>query len=282
MSKVGLIDVGGGMRGIYGAGVLDCFLDDNIEFDYCIGVSAGSANVASFLARQKRRNYRFYTQHALDKRYMSLNNIVKKGSYFDLIFIYDTLTNRIDPIDYDTLLNTRTEVRVVSTEAESGRPVYFDNSCFKMNDCRILMASSSLPLACRSVVIDGKRYFDGGIADPIPINKAFADGCEKIVVILTRPLNYHKKPERLKKIYPKVLRSYPNVIAAINRRHEVYMNSINQLKELEQQGNAIIISPTKDLKVTTVTKNVTRLNNLYKLGLQNGEEKLKILREWVK
>ena len=88
MSKLGIVDVGGGVRGVYGAGVFDYLLDKDIEFDTCIGVSAGSANVMSYISGQAGRNYTFYTEYAMRKEYMGKGNFIRKGSYINLQYIF--------------------------------------------------------------------------------------------------------------------------------------------------------------------------------------------------
>lgn len=90
----GVVDVGGGLRGIYGAGVFDYCLDHQVQFDYCIGVSAGSANIASYLGNQKGRNYQFYMEYAFRKQYMSLHNLLHVGSYLNVDYIYGELSNQ--------------------------------------------------------------------------------------------------------------------------------------------------------------------------------------------
>ena len=129
--KTGVIDIGGGMRGIYAAGVFDGFIDFKIHFDYCIGVSAGTANIVSFLAGQRGRNYRFYIRHAQDRRYMSLDNMIRRGEYFNLSYIYETLTNHVDPLNYDALIASDSEMKIVVTNAKTAQPEYFDKRFFR-------------------------------------------------------------------------------------------------------------------------------------------------------
>lgn len=271
----GLIDVGGGMRGIYGAGVLDCFLENGLRFDYCAGVSAGSANVASFLANQKGRNLRFFTIHSLDKRYMSFGNWLKTRSYFGLDFIYQTLTDELDPIDYDKLLSTTSVLRVVATDAETGRPHYFGLADFQKNNSEVLKASCAIPALNRPVEIKGKLYFDGGVSDPVPVKKAVADGCDKLTVILTKPIDYIKSPEKLRRVYPVFLKEYPHIVEALDSRHEVYMDSVRYLKALEKAGKAVIVSPSRSLRISTATRNIETLKAFYDLGFQDAQSRIK-------
>lgn len=235
--KTGVIDIGGGMRGIYAAGVFDAFIDFGIKFDYCIGVSAGTANLVSFLAGQKGRNYRFYVRHAQDKRYMSLENMIKKGEYFD-------------------------------------KEVFLERSC------KALMASCALPIACRAVKINDVEYFDGGVSDPIPIRKAIEDGCDRVVVLLPRNVNLRKKPESLRYVYLRALRKYPEIIEAINQRHEKYNRAIDELIELREQGKAVIISPAVQINARINSKNPALLDRLYKQGRRDAVKALPEIRKW--
>lgn len=274
MFKLALLAEGGGMRGIYGAGALDCFLKEGIVFDYCIAVSAGAANVASFLSGDYGRNYRFYAHHAKDKRYKSVGNLLKTGSFFGVEYIYDTLTNTVDPINYDVFLNTPSAFRVVVTNAKTGRAEYLNNSHFGKNNCTPLMASCSVPAMCRPYSIGKREYYDGGVSDPIPVQKAIDDGCEKIVAVLSRPRNFEKPPERMRPAYTLLLRKYPQIIRALNERHIVYKNSISKLYELERQGRAIIIAPSEEVGASMISGNEKKLNALYSLGIKDAQKAL--------
>jgi predicted patatin/cPLA2 family phospholipase len=253
---------------------MDFFLEKGIRFDYCMGVSSGSANVASFLSEQQGRNLRFYTNYTSDKQYMSLRNWFKTHSYFGLDYIYQTLTNEVDPIDYDVLLSTKSKLKVVATNALDGKPHYFTNKDFQKNNCEVLKASCALPAICRPISIKDRLYFDGGVSDPVPIKKAIADGCDKLVVILTKPIDFIKKQEKTRHLYPLFLKGYPQIVKAMGVRHDVYMDSIKHLLELEKVGKAIIISPTQKTGMTLVTKKPDILQAFYKLGFEDAMKKM--------
>ena len=144
----GLIDVGGGMRDIYGAGVMDCFLDNGISFDVCIGVSAGSANIASFLAKQKGRNYRFFAQYASRKEYMGFYEFIKNGSYINLDYIYSYLSNSDseDPLDFDMMTQSDSEFIIVATDGNTGGAKYFYKKDLLRDDFWLFKASCAMPL----------------------------------------------------------------------------------------------------------------------------------------
>lgn len=274
MSKIGLVVEGGGMRGVYGCGVLDAFLENSITFPYSIGVSAGSANMASFISEQHGRNYRFYTNYSFDERYMSLKNFVTTGSFFGMDYIYTELTETVDPINFEKLVNTDMEYYVVAVEAVTGKPVYFGKEDVAKHKGEIFKASSAVPAMCRPVEIDGKMYFDGGVADSIPVKRALNDGCDKIVAVLTRPKGYVKKPEAGKKIYSEILRDYPVITKALNVRHYVYNHTLEYLYKLEEEGRAFLFCPDNPDGVNLITRNKEQLITLYNEGKVDAENRM--------
>ncbi len=266
--KIGIIDIGGGLRDIYGAGVFDRLLDDGVTFDYCLGVSAGSANVASFLAGQRGRNYRFYIEYSKRKEYLSAGNIPKKGALLDLHYIYGTLSNSDgeDPLDFDALMQNPTEFVVVATDAKTGEIRYFTKEDVSRDDYRIFMASSAIPVVTRFEEVANDFYTDGGVGEPIPIERAFADGCDKVVLILTNPdAPMHAK--RRDKVGSVVLRrSNPAVADLLRVRHEVYNHQRMLAHKLADEGKVLIISPDDTCGIKTLTKDTAALQKLYEKG----------------
>ena len=185
--KIGIVDVGGGLRGIYAAGVLDYCMDQGIHFDLGIGVSAGSANLASYGAGQRGRNYQFYTEYAFRKQYMSLSNFMERKSYVDLDYVYGTLScaDGENPLDYAALRDNPMAFYVVATEAETGQARYFDKSHIHQDDYSIMKASCAIPFVCKPYTVGGTAYYDGALSDPVPVEKAFQLGCDRVVLILT-------------------------------------------------------------------------------------------------
>lgn len=183
--KTGLVVEGGGMRGIYSAGVLDQFLKMGLQFDYCVGASAGAANLATFLARQYKRNYRFYYEYGVEKEFLSFQSFLKKHQYFGLDYIYDDLatTSGKDPLDFHTMIQNPAELEFVITNARTGKAEYVSKEHAKLNDYGIIKASCCIPIACSMVNLNGKSYVDGGVGDPLPIKRAFEKGCDVVVVV---------------------------------------------------------------------------------------------------
>lgn len=277
----GILDVGGGMRGIFGAGVTDCLLDEKVYLPYCIGVSAGSANLISYIAKQRGRNYRFYTRYAMRPEYMSLQNFLKKRSYFDLDYVYGTLsvTGGEDPVDYDAFFNAGQTLITVATRADDGKPQYFTNADFHTDDLSPLKGSCAIPGVCKPYKVGDSLYFDGGVADPVPVEKALADGCDRLLVVLTKPLDFVKKPEHFRAAYTRALRAYPNIVKELKMRADVYNRGVEKARALASEGRAVILAPAGGYYVTAFTKNEKKLERLYREGYeaaQNALSKLKL------
>ena len=275
--KTALLCEGGGQLGVYGVGALRCFFDNGVTFPYYIGVSAAAANLASHLAGHRDRTLRFYAQYAARREYMGLGCWLRGGSFADLNYIYDTITGPggEDPIDYDTLCACPDQLRVVATNAATGRAEYFGNEAFAGRECRVLMASCALPVYCRPVALGGQFYFDGGVADSLPVERALAEGCQRVVAILNRPPGYVKAPEKGQSLYSLLLRKSPAVAEALRRRHENYMRSLRILERMEREGQAVLIRPEEALPMHTFTRKPSALiERVCDMGYADAERAL--------
>ncbi len=264
----GIIDVGGGMRGVFSAGIYDRFLEEGISFDLCIGVSAGSANLISYVAGHRNRLRRFYVDYARRKQYMSLDNFLHSGSYIGLDYIYSTLSNAggEDPLSYDAFIANPADFITVVTDGETGEPIYFPKSSIKRDNLTVIKASCCLPAICKPIVIDGRDCFDGGISDPIPLQKAFDMGCDKVIVVISKPVDYRKAPQKHMPIIKAALKKYPKVFDRLAVRHEVYNSRLEEAIELQEQGKVIILAPQDCYGVNTLTREPAALEKLYEEG----------------
>lgn len=269
---LGIVDVGGGMRGSFGAGVFDYCMQNKIEFDYVIGVSAGSANAVAYLGNQIGRNLQFYDEYSLRKEYMSLHNFVKTGSYIDLRYVYGTLSNSDgeSPLDYPAMVRSGKTLQVVATLADSGSPFYFGLDDFHQDDYRPLDASSCIPVINKPVEINGIQFFDGAFSDPIPVQKAFDDGCDKVVVILTRPKTFYRDPAKDKLTALLLRRKYPEFSETASHRAEIYNKSLNLAKYYEQQGKAVIVAPDSIEGMKSLEKDPKVIDELYQKGIKEA------------
>lgn len=267
-----IIDTGGGLRGVYGAGVFDRLLDEKTRFDVLIGVSAGSANAVTFMGGQKERTKRFYLDYAFRGEYMGFGNLLKSGSYLGLDYIYRTLSNSDgeDPLDCARLLAYDGEVYLTATDEKTGEPHYFTKADIVPDDYSVLCASCCIPGVCRPYPVGGRLYYDGGVSDPIPVKKALALGCDEIVVILTRPVGDipDGKLERVSSALIK--KGCPKTAEALLKRREKYIASLSLAQELEKEGKCVILSPSDTHGIKTLTKDREGLEALYEMGYSDA------------
>lgn len=272
--KIGVIDVGGGLRGSFGAGVLDYCMEKGIRIKYGIGVSAGAANIASYLGDQKGRNYVFYTDYFERWQYMGLKNLMKTGSYIGLDYIYSNLSNHDGdyPLDWKKILENHSEMLIVATDANTGKPHYFHQYSMHQDFYDPIKASCCVPVVNRPYVIDDVPYYDGGISDPVPYKKAFEDGCDKVVLILTRPVDYRRIPKN-DQIFAKLLeKNYPNASRAMLTRSEVYNTCVDTCELLEKEGKMCIVAPDSIGNMKTLTKDKDAIKDLYVKGYLAGKK----------
>ncbi len=270
--KFGIIDVGGGLRGIYGAGVLDRCMEEGVRFDCCIGVSAGAANMSSYVAGQHGRNKPFYQDYSFRKEYMSVGNLVRRRSYLDLEYVYGALSNAggENPLDYPAMVENPAELVIVAAEARTGNPVYFTKEDLRQDDYRPLMASCCIPVIDRPYVIEGVPYYDGGLADPVPLEKALAMGCDRVAVILTKPIAPEQTGSRDKKLAKLLRHRYPAAARGLALRAERYNKTVRQALKLEQAGRCCVLAPDNTEGMATLTKDRESLEKMYRKGWQDA------------
>lgn len=272
--KTGLVLEGGGLRGIYTAGVLDVFLENGIAFDGVIGVSQGAILASSYLSEQKGRGIRYCKKYCGDKRMMSVGSLLTTGDFINVKFSYDTLPNELDLYDYDVFLNNTAEFYVVCTDVETGKPEYI-----RITDLRTQMdylrASASLPFLSRIVEIDGRKYLDGGVSDSIPVEQFRKMGFDRIVVVQTRPENYRKKPSKMSRM-GWMYRKYPQFLTTLDRRSEDYNLTMERIADSKRNGEIFAIAPSKALEVGRLEKDPEKIQAQYDLG---REDALKILED---
>ena len=277
---IGIVDVGGGLRDIYGAGIFDRCIEEKMTFDYCLGVSAGSANIASFLAGQRGRNFRFYVEYSRRREYMSARNFLRKRAYIDLDYVYSTLANSDgeDPLNYPALRDNPARMKIVVTDAVTGGSVYFDKSDLRQDNYDVLKLSSNLPGICPAYPFRGGMYYDGGLSDPVPVERALADGCERVAVILTRPREFVRTIGKDRYFALAVRRKYPKTAQSLLKRYEVYNRQVEFAKRLEREGRALILAPDNLFGVDTLKRDPENLKALYQKGYEDAEKLREFLR----
>lgn len=281
MSKTALVLEGGGTRAIYTSGVLDVFLQNQIKFPYVIGVSAGSCNGTSFIGENYRRQHDITVDYVNDKRYMSFQSILRNGMFLNLPWIFGELSYELMPLDQDAFEQSESQLTVVVTNAQTAQAEYYLVDSLR-EDCGVLAASCALPLATKGFEVEGHICYDGGIVDSIPVIHALEDGCDKAVVILTQHVGYQKNPPRGMEMIGKAMRQYPKLCEALANRHTMYNRQLEEVKELEAQGKALVIQPEQPLGAGTLERNVDKLEDIYQLGWNDGINALEKLKDFLK
>ena len=274
--KLGVVDVGGGLRDMYGWGIFDYCLDNGINFDVCIGVSAGSANVCSYMSKQRGRNRAFYLEYPLRKEYMSLKNFITKKSFLDLSYIYDVLSHSEgeNPFDYQAMVDNPAELIVVATEAATAKPLYFTKEDMSLNHYDPFKSSSAIPFVCKPYETNGIPCYDGALSDPIPVKKALEKGCDKVVLILTKPKDTPRVPGHDPKFAAMVKHKYPKSAEALKNRYLTYNRQVAEAKELEKEGKVLIIAPDSIEGMSTLKRDPVAIEKLYQKGYRDAERLL--------
>lgn len=270
MEKTGLILEGGGLRGVFTAGVCDFFLEKGIHFDNCIGVSAGACHGCSFLSNQHGRAYSVTVNYLDRKEFISMENLIKTGNLFGPEMIYHEIPEKLYPIDNEAFKKNGTDFYATVTNCITGKAEYKKiNDLFE--DVEYVHASSSLPLVSKEVFFDGIPYLDGGIADSIPIKKSIEIGCTKNVVVLTQPKGFVKQKTKALPLVERAYRKYPEMVKAVAQRHIVYNETLRYIYSLEEKGEIFVIRPEFPLKVRTAEKNKDKLKSAYEHGYKAAE-----------
>lgn len=276
----GLILEGGTFRPIFSAGIMDVLVQQGIEFPYVIGVSAGITNGVSYISKQVGRNLDVMMKYRHDKRYMGAGNLLKCQSLFGLEFIYSEIPSVHVPFDYDTYLSYQGKVLIGVTNANTGKAEYLDG--LKRDEKNMaLRATCAIPFVFPTINIDGVPYYDGGLADPIPIRKAIEDGNEKNLIILTRCKGYRKEASRQNQLAAKILKhKYPNLVPVLLNRHLAYNETIEYCEQLEKEGKALILRPSEP--IDSFEKDLDKLKHAYDMGVETALMNLDKIRELLK
>lgn len=271
MIEAGLVVEGGGMRGVYTAGVLDYFMEKNLYFDDCYGVSAGACHISSYVSKQIGRSMKVTLDYIDDKRYCSINSLIKTGDMFGVEMLYDIIPNKLELYDYETFNKFKGNFYSVVTNCKTGKAEYIKIKDMK-KDIIAVRASSSLPLLSRIVEINGKEYLDGGITDSIPIKKSIKDGHKKNVVILTRDKTYRKSKPKFLSFFKLKYKKYPNLVKAIENRYKMYNETLDFLEEEKAKNEVFIIQPKLPVKISRIEKDKDKLKALYDQGYEDAKE----------
>lgn len=269
--QAGLVLEGGGMRGMYTAGVLEYFLEKDLEFASCYGVSAGAAHLCSYISKQKGRAYHVGVDYLDDKNYCSMESLLKTGNLFGVKMCYYDIPMYLNPYDYETAQRYPGKAYAVVTNIETGKAEYIRLRDMH-KDIVAVQASASLPLVAKNVEINGQYYLDGGIADSIPIQKSILSGNRKNIVVLTKEVGYRRKPSSHLGLVRMRYRKYPKVYTLMRDRHIHYNNTMDYLMRQVHNKQAFVIQPKTDIGVGRIEKDKKKLRMLYDNGYEDAKE----------
>lgn len=280
--KKGLILEGGAMRGMFTSGVLDVLMENGIEFDGAIGVSAGATFGCNIKSRQPGRAIRYNKRFSHDWRYCSLRSLLTTGDLYGADFCYNILPHQLDIFDLDTYRRNPMEFWVVASDCETGKPIYKRLDTCDDRDLTWMRASASMPLASRIVDIDGYHLLDGGITDSIPLAYFESIGYNRNIVVLTQPENYRKKPNRLIWLMRLALRHYPMIINALRNRHVEYNRTTEAIRQRAAQGDVLVICPETPLNISRTSKNPDEMQRVYDEGRRVATAQINEIRDFLR
>jgi predicted patatin/cPLA2 family phospholipase len=272
--KKGIVMEGGAMRGMFTCGVLDVLMENGISFDGAVGVSAGATFGCNLKSHQIGRALRYNKKYCKDKRYHSIESLIKTGDIYNVPFCYDELPYKLDKWDVETFSKSPMEFYCVATDINTGKPVYHKCETGGKEDIIWIQASASMPLVSKPVHIDGGVYLDGGISDSIPLKFMENKGYDKILVIETQPLDYVKGKQKYMALVRWMLRKYPNMIKAMEDRYLMYNEQKRYIREKEEKGEIEVIRPVAPLNISPVEKDPNELERVYQLGRAEGTKYL--------
>ena len=269
--NTGLVLEGGGLRGVFTCGVLDCFMDHGIKFPFTVGVSAGACNGLSYMSGQRGRAKSSNIDLMEKHQYVGMKYLLTQGCIMDFKLLFEDFPEKIIPYNYDAYFSNPDRFVMVTTNCLTGKAEYFEEKKSSERVMSIVKASSSLPYVTQVTYVDGVPMLDGGIADSIPVEYAMKQGYEKLVVVLTRNHGYRKKESRMpmaKAFY----RKYPNLQKALAERNAVYNRTMDLVEKLEKEGRIQVIRPLKPIEVGRMEKDTVQLTALYEEGYELAKE----------
>lgn len=279
--KTGLVMEGGAMRGMFTCGVIDVFMENGIDFDAAVGISAGAAFGCNIKSRQIGRAIRYNKRFCKDPRFASFRSLIKTGDLYGADFCYRAIPDELDIFDRDAFKSNPMHFYVGALNCETGKTIYHDCKDGEEVDLKWIRASASMPLVSKIVEVDGYKLLDGGMCDSIPYEFIENEGYEKNVVILTQPKGYVKKSNKLAPLAKLMISDYPNVAKAMKERHIRYNEQTKLVEQREMEGKAYVIRPDEPLDIGKMEKDPVELERVYQLGRMQGINHLERIKKFL-
>lgn len=280
--KIGLVLEGGGMRGLFSAGVMDVMMEHGIEFDGIVGVSAGATFGCNYKSRQPGRTLRYNLRFRNDPKYMGWRSLLRTGDIVGGSFSYHYMPMKLDIFDTEAYEKNPTEFHVVCTDADTGEAVYRRLDHIDYEALEWMRASASLPILSRPVCIGDRRFLDGGIADSIPLRYFESEGFKRNIVILTQPKGYKKKRTKLMPIFHLTMRDYPAIIEYMSRRHIMYNRELDYATNQQLAGNCLIICPDDTLPISRTSKDADKMKYVYEIGRKAALARIDVIKDFLR
>jgi len=282
-NKIGLVLEGGAMRGLFSAAVLDVFMAEGIRFDGMIGISAGATFGCNYVTHQPGRAFRYCMNYRHDPRFCSIPSLLLTGDMYGAEFCYHTLPEKLDPIDNNTFVNSGIPFYIAATDVHTGKAVYhLCKDVISNDELEWIRACASMPLASRIVKVNGYELLDGGVSDSIPLRYFEYKGYRRNVVIMTQPAGYVKQPNSMMPLIRKIYKNYPNLIAAMERRHIVYNQQVAYIEQAAARGDIFLIRPEVSLPVKHTTHSAQKISAVYAAGQEQARKLMPSLLNFLK
>ena len=275
-----LVAEGGGQRGIFTAGILDSWLAKDFNpFDLLIGTSAGAQNLSSYMAKQLGYAKKSIMELSSHPQFFNLKRSFIGGSSVNLDWYFDQVNSASHKLDIEQVKAQMQNRRILfsATKAKDLSPSFFEP---ESDDWLTpLKASSALPYLYKNgVKVGDDFYVDGGVASPIPIQEAHAQGARTVVAIRTVPTDYSAKTQwahKLKKSWVCKTNKCPKILDIITEHENSYENAVSFIKTPPMGLKVIEISPPKPLSSKLVGSSYAALEADYQMGFELGTEFLK-------
>jgi predicted patatin/cPLA2 family phospholipase len=281
MAKTGLVLEGGGMRGLFTAGILDVLMENNVTFDGVVGVSAGATFGCNFISHQIGRTLRYNMSQRKNPKYMGIRSLIKTGDYVGGEYAYHVLPTKLDVFDFEAFEKNPTEFHVVTTNVRTGEAIYHRIDKVDYTGMEWIRASASMPIISRPVAIGDYEMLDGGIADSIPLRYFESEGFKRNIVILTQPKGFRKKLTKLMPVFKATMRKYPAIIEGMSKRHLMYNRELDYITQQQMAGKCLVICPSATLPIGRTSLNAKKMQHVYDMGRKAGEDNLEAIRKFI-
>ena len=279
--KTGLVLEGGGMRGLFTAGILDVLMENNVTFDGVVGVSAGATFGCNFISHQIGRTLRYNMSQRKNPKYMGIRSLIKTGDYVGGEYAYHVLPTKLDVFDFEAFEKNPTEFHVVTTNVRTGEAIYHRIDKVDYTGMEWIRASASMPIISRPVAIGDYEMLDGGIADSIPLRYFESEGFKRNIVILTQPKGFKKKLTKLMPVFKATMRKYPAIIEGMSKRHLMYNRELDYISQQQMAGKCLVICPSATLPIGRTSLNAKKMQHVYDMGRKAGEDNLEAIRKFI-